>query len=1182
MNKKNFYSLLLALLGLSININSQTIRYVKPNGAGDGSSWENAAGVIQNMLNASAVGDQVWVAAGTYYVNTIQTGLAMKQGVNVYGGFFGIETSINSRNKSDLDGNGIIEPWEFTYETIFDGQQTRAVMYQSQNFTVETTWDGITFTNGRTVIGYQDYGGGVRLMENGKIVNSKFLDNYATHRGGGVYNNGGAVSDCLISENVSTNGLGAGIYNNAGGIVSNCKVTENTGDLGGGIYNYNGTINNCIASENVVKTSGGGIYNSGEGIVSNCTVSENKTTIGSSGGGITNVNGTIIDCIISNNMAIASTNYSGNSAYGGGIYNQDKGIVINCTVIGNSTYAEKSNSVNGGGISNSGTLINCIVSGNTVSSSSPSSTNNRGGGIFNNYDGIVLNCLIIGNTTSSTDATAITTGGGVYNYGGTVANCTVTDNTTTGDGAGIYNIDGTIANNIIWKNNDTQIFNTGNNSTIAYNAIQGGFAGDGNIDISDDNINGGPMFVDPDNDNFRLMNNSPCIDAGENLYVTDINTLDLDGNPRIFNGTVDMGAYESQIIPQEPVTISGKVTFNNIPLAGITIENADGYSVFTNDEGEYELTVNKNSDVTITPFLLGYTGYEFTPPFITFINIEDDIDNQNFIADDIIRYVTEDGTGDGTSWENASGNIQAMLDQGGQIWIASGTYQISSTLTMKERVNVYGGFNGNETAVSSRTKSDLDGNGIIEPWEFTSPTIIDGRNLRQVLNQPIEFEIMETFFDGVTLTNGIGGAYIRKNGKLINSVISENESSNYGGIYNDGGTVTDCLISENVTSGSGGGIYNGFYGIITNCKIIDNTAYNGGGIFCRAYGIVDNCIITGNSAAYPDNYAMGGGIHVYFRTPITNCVIHNNIVEGMGGGIYYESTNGNVTNCIISGNIATRPLSATFSVNGGGIYNYGSDVTISNCLVTGNTVETATGSYTPIGSGIYNNGTVTNCTVVSNDDNAGGSGIYNTRNINNSIVWRNTGIQITNSSGNYPSVTYTAVMGGFTGDGNINLTSDNLNGGPMFTNPNNGNFRLSENSPCIDAGNNELIAPDNIVDLDGNPRIWNEIVDMGAYENGSLGVMTENIVETSIVIYPNPTDGKFSVVGANLFVCPDEGSNNIRPIEIFDVSGRNVGAYTIRPIDNGAMVDISFLSAGIYFIRINTDKEMITKKIIKK
>ena len=104
----------------------------------------------------------------------------------------------------------------------------------------------------------------------------------------------------------------------------------------------------------------------------------------------------------------------------------------------------------------------------------------------------------------------------------------------------------------------------------------------------------------------------------------------------------------------------------------------------------------------------------------------------------------------------------------------------------------------------------------------------------------------------------------------------------------------------------------------------------------------------------------------------------------------------------------------------------------------------------------------------------------------------------------------------------------------------------------VELGNNTIVK-------DGDENLFNDCM---GYT--SVKEIQQN---TNITVYPNPTTGKIVVSGQLSDV----------NVEVFDIVGRNVGAYCIRPESNETTIDISHLSAGMYFLKI--DNKMV--KIIK-
>jgi hypothetical protein len=207
------------------------------------------------------------------------------------------------------------------------------------------------------------------------------------------------------------------------------------------------------------------------------------------------------------------------NADGGGMYNESGASKINaCRFYNNRATG------NGGGmvLDKAGTMSSCVVTNNEAA---------NGGGLYGSRNIQVVNCTLARNKASQY-------GGGAYLTGGA-----------------------TLANSIVWGNNSTIYYTDGK---VTYCAIEGATAADtmagaGNIRLSPDNSDNAasPTFRSPSNTVGNtslseardaqwtfLSSANPCYNKGFNTSIPQDCRIDAAGKPRIYDKTVDIGAYE--------------------------------------------------------------------------------------------------------------------------------------------------------------------------------------------------------------------------------------------------------------------------------------------------------------------------------------------------------------------------------------------------------------------------------------------------------------------------------------------------------------------------------------------------------------------------------------------------------------------------------------------------------------
>ena len=332
-----------------------------------------------------------------------------------------------------------------------------------------------------------------------------------------------------------------------------------------------------------------------------------------------------------------------------------------------------------------------------------------------------------------------------------------------------------------------------------------------------------------------------------------------------------------------------------------------------------------------------------------------------------IRYVKPKkvGTGDGSSWENAMGDIQGAINdlaekattpgEKGEVWVAAGTYVVNQrihndntapvSLLMKNGISVYGAFEGNEKSRSERIKKAKN----LKPWGWQQESIIRGAEFKGS--------------DEVNWNND-DEAWNIQNSNSYHVVwfapLPEEKEAFTDEVYLEGFTIEGGKFNETneakYAPDCGAGVYINDpnarmrYCTVRFCnpgmKKTTNTQPRGGGIYCKNGQTEGNLVY--NCSAY-----QGGGIYIdeagfITRSMVTNCSAYQ------GAGVYLKGDADNSEKAYYQ-ILATSVISNNTSTRNGAVYLDGHGLVINNTIVnnyTNNTSDPADNlsSYT---GGVY-------------------------------------------------------------------------------------------------------------------------------------------------------------------------------------------------------------------------------------
>jgi len=726
-------------------------------------------------------------------------------------------------------------------------------------------------------------------------------------------------------------------------------------------------------------------------------------------------------------------------------------------------------------------------------------------------------------------------GGGIYLRGGThlITNNSITENAVLSNGGGIYaNLSNyTLIDNIISGNySDFQGGGVFNSSSVTSKIINNTFLGNEANDRGGGVANCCTMSSNTLVNNTFSGNTSP---NGGGIFLANI------GNGTVLNNNIIWGNNTGIFSLNAPhpalVVVNDNIIQGGFPIGTNNI-NSDPLFITQPPVGlgiSGDLRLSDGSPAKDAGDNLAYQNASGTPP-------EDDKDldgrlrlfgnSIDFGAYEYfecppsnILYVDKNATGanNGYSWGDAYTDLQKAFENKcsniTEIWVAAGTYKPSAYPECCDGCSSDRDFTfqlkdgislygGFEGTEINLIDRDIDANPTILSGEIGSPTL-GTDNIKHVVLASFSDTLATTRLDGFSITDG-------NTGGVGSITVNGNFIILIYGAAIHTFLGTNIIVNNKIfgnLGGSGAGIY-AIHGnnTITKNRFFDNTATSGAGIYCRdGQSVITNNEILGNLSAY------GGGIYIIEgnQTLINNTITGNSALDG--GGIYlHNGDDFKLINNTIAGNLASN--------DGGGIYlSFGNNNFSFNNIVWGNSSGVSTNGYNFLAT--------------------------------HSII----------QDGLYPGI------------GNLNVD-------PLFIDPllpaqnTGGDYRLQACSPAIESGSNNDyqiatgINPASDTDLDGNNRLDDVDIDMGAYEyqnNSTWTGVTNND-------FSNP--GNWSVASSpnsNTVVVIDNISQNTPRINVANVG--EVKALCIRStgileVDGTLRIDEKLDNNGLLNFNSNT------------